>query len=56
MANGKGRLIHCDGDMYEGDWVDDTANGKGSYIHRDGARYEGGWVNDQQSGHGVETW
>ena len=56
MANGKGRLIHCDGDMYEGDWVDDTANGKGSYIQRDGARYEGEWVNDQQSGHGVETW
>ena len=56
MANGKDRLIHSDGDMYEGDWVDDTANGKGSYIHRDGARYEGEWVNDQQSGHGVETW
>lgn len=23
MANGKGRLIHADGDCYEGDWQDD---------------------------------
>lgn len=23
MANGKGRLIHADGDCYEGDWKDD---------------------------------
>jgi len=25
MANGKGRLIHADGDVYEGDWVADKA-------------------------------
>ncbi len=37
MANGKGRLIHGDGEYYEGDWVDDRANGKGMYVHRDGA-------------------
>ena len=28
MANGKGRLIHADGDVYEGDWVNDKAHGK----------------------------
>lgn len=43
MANGNGRLIHADGDVYEGDWVDDKAHGKGIYIHMDGARYEGDW-------------
>jgi len=25
MANGKGRLIHADGDVYEGDWFNDKA-------------------------------
>ena len=37
-ANGKGRLIHADGDVYEGDWVDDKAHGKGCYTHYDGAK------------------
>jgi hypothetical protein len=23
MANGKGRLIHADGDVYEGEWKND---------------------------------
>lgn len=27
-ANGKGRIIHADGDYYEGDWVDDKSHGK----------------------------
>ena len=25
LANGKGRLIHADGDVYEGDWKEDKA-------------------------------
>lgn len=41
MSNGKGRLIHCDGDVYEGDWVDNKAEGYGTYIHFYGAKYEG---------------
>ena len=28
MANGKGRLIHADGDVYEGQWKDDKAHGR----------------------------
>lgn len=39
MANGKGRLIHADGDYYEGEWINDKANGKGTYVHLDGAVY-----------------
>ena len=27
MACGKGRLIHSDGDVYEGDWKNDKAHG-----------------------------
>lgn len=41
MANGLGRLIHPDGDVYEGEWVDDKAQGKGIYLHEDGASYTG---------------
>jgi hypothetical protein len=33
MAEGKGRLIHSDGDVYIGDWKEDKASGKGYYIH-----------------------
>lgn len=47
MANGHGRLIHADGDVYEGYWLNDKANGKGTYRHLDGALYEGEWVNDK---------
>ena len=51
MANGKGRLIHADGDVYEGEWKNDKgsisfyciAHGQGVYTHMDGARYSGSW-------------
>ncbi len=46
-ANGRGRLIHSDGDVYEGLWVDDKAHGYGVYSHLDGACYQGEWVNDK---------
>ena len=29
MACGKGRLIHSDGDIFEGDWINDKAHGSG---------------------------
>lgn len=32
MANGKGRLIHADGDVYEGEWFNDKAHGYGIYL------------------------
>lgn len=41
-----GRLIHNDGDVYEGNWVNSKADGVGSYLHFDGSRYEGEWKND----------
>lgn len=28
-----GRLIHHDGDFYEGQWKDDKAEGKGKFVH-----------------------
>ena len=41
MANGYGRLVHAEGDVYEGEWLDDKANGHGVYTHFNGSRYEG---------------
>ena len=46
-ANGKGRLIHGDGDIYEGLWLNDKAHGEGKYIHTDGAIYIGEWADDK---------
>ena len=31
MANGQGRLIHAEGDVYEGEWLNDKAHGFGKY-------------------------
>lgn len=47
MACGFGRLIHADGDVYEGEWKDDKANGHGIYTHAEGSRYEGQWLDDK---------
>ena len=47
MANGKGRLVHSDGDVFFGEWKDDKAHGEGTYIHRDGASYKGEWFEDK---------
>lgn len=56
MAAGKGRLIHSDGDYYEGDWKEDKAYGVGVYNHVNGAKYQGEWKEDKQHGTGEETW
>lgn len=39
MANGKGRLIHSDGDIYIGNWKEDMAHFYGVYINQDGSKY-----------------
>lgn len=51
-----GKIIHRDGDFYEGDWKDDQANGYGIYSSPDGTQYEGEWKNDLQHGFGKEKW
>lgn len=49
-ANGLGKLIHADGDIYEGNWLNDKANGEGVYLHSNGAKYVGQWKDDKQNG------
>ena len=40
-------MIHADGDIFQGQWVDDKAHGSGKYIHYEGAVYEGDWLYDK---------
>jgi hypothetical protein len=47
MANGKGRLIHPNGCMYEGHWENDLAHGFGKYLSLNGANYQGEWKMDK---------
>lgn len=30
-AQGQGKFVHVEGDVYEGEWANDKANGFGSY-------------------------
>ena len=39
MRHGKGRIIQPDGDIYEGDWVNDKMHGRGTYHYTDGLKY-----------------
>ena len=40
-AEGKGIFWHAEGDVYDGEFIDDKANGYGVYTHVNGSRYEG---------------
>ena len=41
-----------DGDVYEGDWINNLPNGKGKFYWPNGTVYEGDWVNNNRSGYG----
>lgn len=57
QANGRGRMTHANGDVYEGQWLDDRANGFGIFIDvNSDAKFEGYWLDDLQHGEGIETW
>lgn len=40
-------MIHADGDVYYGEWLNDKTNGHGTYEHVDGSKYFGGWKEDK---------
>ena len=43
-------MTHANGDVYEGEWLEDKANGYGVFIDSQNARYEGMWKDDLQNG------
>ena len=57
MARGQGRLIHSDGDSYEGEWYNDMPHGFGKFERHDGkVKYSGYWRMDKKHGEGVEIY
>lgn len=47
MASGYGKLVHEDGDIYEGNWENDKANGYGEYTQKNGTVFKGSWKDDK---------
>ncbi len=43
MANGKGRLIHADGDVYEGEWKNDKGLINFLFSSRSRSLHSYGW-------------
>lgn len=50
---GRGRFTYSNGDVYDGQYVNDKRQGKGAFIYADGDRYEGDWNNGRIEGYGV---
>jgi hypothetical protein len=46
LYNGRGRMTHVNGDIYQGEWKDGKANGFGVFVDTNGSMYEGEWFND----------
>ena len=46
----QGKNVYKNGDIYEGEWVNDKAEGKGKLIMVSGDMYEGQWKNDKANG------
>jgi hypothetical protein len=49
---GPGKHYFKDGDVYEGDWINNLPNGKGKFYWPNGTVYEGDWVNGDRTGKG----
>ena len=56
QRDGRGKLIHMNGDTYEGEWVFDRQCGLGKQLWADGSVYTGGFKDDQKDGVGEYVW
>ena len=41
LFNGKGRMTHTNGDIYQGEWQSGKANGHGVFVDTNGSMYIG---------------
>ena len=57
--HGKGKMVYANGDIYEGEWVDDVRSGQGTLTRKkylsQNYCYTGEWKNDMQNGKGTLT-
>lgn len=49
-------MVHHNGDVYEGDWVDGLKEGRGYYTWENGDVYEGEFKNGVREGFGEFKW
>jgi hypothetical protein len=55
LADGRGKLTHTNGDVYEGEFRKGLSHGSGTYTDSNGNKYVGSWQNDEKFGEGTET-
>lgn len=49
-----GKLYYADGNIYDGEWLNDMRHGMGTLVnYKDGSRYEGQWERDKRHGAGM---
>ena len=53
IPNGKGQYIFKNGEIYEGNVIDDKFEGYGKYIYENGEYYIGQWKEDLRNGKGI---
>lgn len=53
LKSGIGKMLYPNGDVYEGEWVDNKMQGEGTYTYKKtGDIYSGSWVADKKHGQG----
>lgn len=54
MKQGKGKYFYINGNVFDGDWINDKKNGDGTYTYfSTGEKYVGKWVNGEREGIGI---
>jgi hypothetical protein len=57
LRHGKGKLnVVRNGNVYDGEWVDNKIQGRGTFKWGMGNVYDGEWKNDKMHGKGTYTW
>lgn len=53
QKTGVGRMVYPNGDVFEGEWLDNKAHGEGTYTYKKSQDiYSGSWVNGKKHGQG----
>ena len=50
------KMTYANGNIYEGQWVNDQRDGNGKMTYANGNIYEGQWKNNQRDGNGKMIW
>jgi hypothetical protein len=56
IKHGQGTMTYANGDIYEGQWIDDRRYGQGTMTYANGDKYEGEWRFDERHRQGTMTY